>query len=299
MDFRQLQSLVVIVKYNSFTKAAQELYLTQPTLTSHIQALENELGTIIFNRAGKNITLTDAGRILYNHAINILNMREQAVYSLAQYEGKLEGELAIASSNVPQKYLLPGLLKSFNEKYPGIKYIIRQFDSIGVMDCILAGDMDFGIVGTDIINSYLERIELCDDCLVLIAPNSGKFAEYNGDSLSWEQVKDEKFILREEGSGTRKLFLKALEQKGIGTKDLRIIAEAENSQTIKQCVRAGLGISAVSERTIKDEVKFGLLKAFYLDDLMLKRKFYFIYHKNRVLSPLARAFKDFVAGYYR
>ncbi len=298
MDFRQLESFVTIVKHNSFTRAARELYLTQPTLTGHIQALENELGTVIFNRNGKNITLTDAGRILYNHAVNILNMREQAVYSLAQYEGRLEGELAIASSSVPQKYLLPPLLKDFSDIYPGISYIIRQFDSKGVVDCILSGDMDFGLVGADISHPGLQNIDLCPDQLVLIAPNSGRFSGYRGKTLSWDQVKDEKFILREEGSGTRELFFKALEKKGIGEKDIRIIAQIENIQTINLCVRAGLGVSVVSERSVKEEVELGMLKAFYLEGLELKRKFHFVYHKNRVLSPLARAFKDFLADYY-
>ncbi|HQA47930.1 MAG TPA: LysR family transcriptional regulator, partial [Bacillota bacterium] len=98
MEFRQLESFVAIAKHGSFTRAAEELYLTQPTLTGHIQAIENELGTVLLNRCGKSVTLTEAGRILYNHAVNILNMREQALFTLAKYEGKLEGELAIAAS---------------------------------------------------------------------------------------------------------------------------------------------------------------------------------------------------------
>lgn len=298
MDFRQLESLVAIVRHNSFTRAAEELYLTQPTLSSHIQSLEEELGTVIFNRSGKNITLTEAGRILYNYAVNILNMREQALYSLAQYEGKLEGELAIASSTVPQQHLLPRILKEFSDKYPGIRYVIRQFDSKGVVDCIVSGDTDFGLVGTDANNSCLELIELYRDRLVLITPNAGKFAHLHRGALVWEQIKDENFILREEGSGTRKFFLKALGQKGVSIKDIRIVAEIEDSQTIKQCVKAGLGVSVVSESSVLDEVKCGMLKAFGIEDLELVRKFYFAYHKNRVLNPLARAFKDFVIQRY-
>jgi DNA-binding transcriptional LysR family regulator len=298
MDFRQLETLVTIVKHNSYTRAAEELFLTQPALSSHIQSLENELGTVIFNRSGKNVTLTEAGRILYNYAVNILNMREQALYSVARYEGILEGELAIASSNVPQQYLLPGLLKAFSDSYPQITYLIKQFDSKGVVDCILAGDMDFGFVGTNIFRSNLEEIEVCDDRLVLITSSSGKYAEFKSNTLTWDQVKDERFIMREKGSGTRRHFEKSLEKKGIKSKDLMVIAEVENPQTIKQCVKAGLGVSVVSERSVSEDVEHGLLRAFYIEDLELERKFFFIYHKNRVLSPLARAFKDFVSEYY-
>jgi DNA-binding transcriptional LysR family regulator len=102
INFRQIESFVSIAKHGSFTKAAKELYLTQPTLTGHVQSLENQLGTILMNRCGKSVTLTEAGKILYSHAIEILNMRQQTLFSMAQYEGRLIGELAIAASTVPQ-----------------------------------------------------------------------------------------------------------------------------------------------------------------------------------------------------
>jgi DNA-binding transcriptional LysR family regulator len=293
MDLRQLESFVVIVKHGSFTRAAEELYLTQPTLTGHIQSLENELGTVLLNRCGKSVTLTEAGRILYSHAVNILNMREQALFSMAQYEGKLEGELAIASSTVPQRYLLPGLLAAFSREYHGITYVIKQFDSRGVVDAIISGGMDFGFVGSAASYPGLEMIKLCGDRLILITSGSWKFHNLKGDTVSWDQVKDERFILREEGSATRALFIRSLEQRGVDVKGISVVASIENPDTIKQCVREGLGVAVVSERSVEEEIRLGLLKGYNISDLDLRRSFYFIGHKSRVLSPVARAFRDF------
>lgn len=297
MDFRQLESFVAIAKHGSFTRAAEELYLTQPTLTGHIQSIENELATVLLNRCGKSVTLTEAGRILYSHAVNILNMREQALFSLAQYEGKLEGELAIASSTVPQRYLLPGLLTAFGREYPGITYVIKQFDSRGVVDAIISGGMDFGFVGTGTSYPELEMLKLCEDRLILITSDKGEFQYFEGDAIVWDKIKEERFILREEGSGTRELFINALKQRDIDIKDIDVVASIENPDTIKQCVREGLGVAVVSERSVQQETDLGLLKGYYISDLDLRRSFYFIGHKNRVLSPVARAFRDFTAKY--
>ncbi|NLP18695.1 MAG: LysR family transcriptional regulator [Firmicutes bacterium] len=297
MDFKQLESFVAITKHGSFTKAAEELYLTQPTLTGHIQALEAKLGTVLLNRCGKVVTLTDAGKILYNYAVNILNTREQAFFSLAQYEGKLEGELAIAASTVPQGYILPGLLAAFNRAYPDIGYIIRQYDSRGVVEAIVSGIMDFGFVGTRPSYPELEILRLCKDYLVLITPAKGKFKNIADKELTWEQVRNERFILREEGSATRAIFLEALGEKGIMVENLHIVANIENPETIKGCVREGLGVAIVSQRSVEEDISSGLLKSYYISDLGLQRHFYFICHKNRVLSPIARAFRDFTVQY--
>lgn len=297
MDFRQLESLVAIVKHGSFTKAAEELFLSQPTLTSHIQSLENKLGTVLLNRCGKTVTLTEAGQIFYRYALDLLNTRELALYSLAQYEGTLEGELAIAASTVPQRHIVPHLLAAFSQQYPKVTFRLNQHDSKGVIQAIAASAVDFGFVGTSVGGNELEQVELCRGRLVIITPPRGKYSQLVGDRVGWEQVKDEKLILREEGSGSRTIFLQALEEKGLSLKDLRVVATMENPDTIKQCVMAGLGIAVLSELCVQEEVRLGLLKAFYLEGFDLTQRFYFVVHKNRVLCPVARAFQEFTLSY--
>jgi len=290
---------VSIVKHGSFTKAAEELFLTQPTITGHIQSLENRLGTVLLNRNGKVISLTAAGEILYRYAVNILNTREQALFSLAQYEGKLEGELVIASSTVPQRYILPHLLAAFHDRYPDVTFAVKQFDSKGVVDSIVSGAMDFGFVGSNTSNSDLEVLQLCQGRLVLITPCHGRFEQLDGEFLTWDQVQDERFILREDGSGGRSLFFMGLKKMGVDPSQLRVVATIENPDTIKQCVMAGLGVAVVSERSVEDEIRLGLLKGYYVPGLDLNQTFYFINHRRRVLSPIARAFQAFTKEYFQ
>ena len=298
LDFRKLESFVSIVKHGSFTKAAEELYLTQPTITGHIQSLETKLGMVLLNRNGKTVSLTQAGEILYGHAVNILNTREQALFSLAEYEGRLEGNLVIAASTVPQGYLLPELLSAFRLDCPQITFTIRQFDSEGVMAAITSGAVDFGFVGMDTVLPELEVRQICRERMVLITPCSGRFANVAESTITWDQIKDEVFILRESGSGSRNLFLQGLKRKGIDPAQLTIVATIEDPDTIKQCVRAGLGLAVVSERSVRDEIRLGLLQGFYIQGMDLEQTFYFVNHRNRVLSPIARAFKSFTNEYF-
>lgn len=297
MDFRQLESFVEIVKLGSFTRAAEKLFLTQPTLSGHILSLEGELGTVLLNRCGKTVTLTEAGQILYNQALNILNQREQAIFSLARYEGKLEGTLNIAASTVPQSYLLPGLLTALNREFPGITFVLRQYDSRGVADAIMSGAMDFGFVGAMLDNPELQAQELARDRLILIAGPETELCGAEDGSIPWEQVKTEGFILREEGSATRALLASSLDRVGADIRDLKVVANIENPDTIKRCVREGLGVAVVSEKSVAEEIRLGFLRGYRIAGLDLERFLYFISHKSRVLSPVARAFRDFTAGY--
>lgn len=126
MDFKQLETFVTIAKLKSFSKAAEHLFLTQPTISNHIQNLEKELKTILINRTNKNISLTQAGELLYKHAIDILNKKESAIFSLNQFKGKIEGILEISASTIPEQYYLPDLLIEFSKKYPEVKYNLKN-----------------------------------------------------------------------------------------------------------------------------------------------------------------------------
>ncbi len=292
MDFRQLETFVAIAKFKSFSKAADSLFLTQPTISNHIQNLENQLGTILINRTNKKVTLTKAGEILFDHAMDILNKRELALFNLEQFKGKIEGTLEIATSTTPEQYILPQLLNSFHEIYPDVKYHLIHFDSLQVVDAIVNGEIDFGIVGAKEDKKQLNYINLMGDRLVLIAPYTGPYKDM--DSISIDCLQKNKMILREEGSGTRKIFEHALNQQNIPIENFNVIAYIENTETIKQCVRLGLGLSIVSELSIVDEVNFKMLKKIEIEGLDLHRNFFFTYHRHRTLSPLAETFKNYV-----
>jgi DNA-binding transcriptional LysR family regulator len=292
MDFRQLETFVTIAKLKSFSKAADFLFLTQPTISNHIQNLEKELGTILINRSNKRITLTNAGDILFAHAMDILNKKEQTLFSLEQFKGKIEGTLEIASSSIPEQYILPILLNSFHKFYPDVRFNVLHSDTKQVVTSILNGEIDFGIVGAKDDIKHLNYLEIMEDTMLVIMPFSGHYQTM--DEITIGDLLSEKIILREEGSGTRKIFEQVLTAHNKSIDDLSIIAYIESTESIKQCVRRGLGISILSKLAVVDEVKHNLLKAIKIKDVEIKRNFYFVFHKYRSLSPLAETFKNFV-----
>ncbi|RBP46733.1 selenium metabolism-associated LysR family transcriptional regulator [Garciella nitratireducens] len=291
MEIRQLQTFVYVVQLKSFSKVAEKLFLTQPTITSHIQSLEKELGIILLNRSSKEITLTKGGQILYEYALNILDLKDKALFSLDAYKGKIKGCLTLAASSIPEQYVLPELILEFRKFYPDVTFDVKHYSSREAIDKIEKYDIEFGMVGTKIEHSKLSFANLMLDQLVLIAPNQWETIQ---NPLPMEKLVTLPFILREESSGTRIQFEKILKQEGYSVEDLNIICYFQSSEAIKEAVKKGLGVSIVSEKAIEVERKFNLLQIIPLE---MKRNFYFVYHKNRALSPLGDTFKKFVLEY--
>jgi DNA-binding transcriptional LysR family regulator len=297
LDLRQLETFVEVSKLKSFSKAAEKLFITQPTVTSHIQNLEKELGTVLINRSGKNMTLTEAGSILYKYAINIINTCEMAKFDLDSYRGKVQGHLDICSSSVPRKYVLPSILKEFITIYPDVTFSLKDKDSKEVVKSILKGETDFGIVGAKYQSNHLEYIELIEDKLLLVTPNNNEFPAENYSILDTSVLTKYKLILREKGSGTRELLENELDKNKISRSQLKTIAYVEDAETIKTLVSLGVGVSFLSERAIQEELACNKFKVYNVKNLNLNRKFYFVYHKSRQLSPLCETFKDFILEY--
>ena len=297
MDFRQLESFVAISKFKSFSKAADYLFITQPTISSHILNLEKELNTVLINRSNKKISLTKAGEVLYDYAINIINLRERARYKLGEFKGKIVGNIEIASSTIPEQYIIPDLICKFNKIYPDVTFTMLHYHSTQVVEGIVNGDIDFGIVGAKIQHNQLKYIDLIDDELVIVTPYNGAYDDKTP-LITLDEILNEKFILREQGSGTRNLIDKALRNQNVDIDKLQVVAYIENTDAIKQCVRRGLGISILSKRAIEDEIKHKLLSYIKIKDLDFKRKFYFVYHSQRSPSPLEIEFQQFVCEYF-
>lgn len=295
MDFKQLETFVSVAKLKSFSKAAEKLFITQPTASNHILNLEKQLNTILINRNNKNITLTTAGALLYEYAVDILNKRDNAVFSLNQFKGKIEGILEISSSTIPEQYYLPELLKDFSKIYPAVKYVLKKYDTSQVINKILSGEIDFGIVGAKKDSTQLEYIEILDDNIILAAPNKGKYSKFN--SITLKDLLHLPIIMREEGSGTRNVVENSLKENNFSVDDLNVIAYIEDTETIKQCVKKDLGTTFISKQAVAYDIQNNLIKNIDIEGFEFKRKFFFVYHKNRALSPLAETFKKFVLEY--
>ncbi|MBK5251679.1 MAG: LysR family transcriptional regulator [Peptostreptococcaceae bacterium] len=291
MDIKQLEAFVAIAKLKSFSKAAESLYITQPTISTHIKNLEYELNATLIDRSSKKIYLTQAGDILYKYAVDILNSRDYAIYSLNDYNGRIEGLLEISASSVPEEYLLPDMLMSFNEIFPDVNYKIFKYDSGIVIDKILQGEINFGIVGSKIDSKKLEYLKIMSDEIILAAP---PLDMYSSVEITPDELKNFKFILREKGSGSRKALEEALSKQGIFISDLTIRAFIENNRTIVQCLKKNMGLTFISRHAVLKDLNEGSLIIIPVKDMHIFRDFYFVYNRTIALSPLAEAFKTFV-----
>ena len=297
MDLKQLEVFVAVVKHQSFSKASRELFLTQPTVSAHIQNLENELETVLVNRSNKTITLTESGKILYEHAIYILNNCKKAIYDIKEYSGKIEGLIDIACSSIPETYLLPGFMKSFSNTYPDVKFSISHYDSRFAISEILDERISFGFVGSKISNPQIKYVNLIDDNLVLITPPDLEIENENGE-IDVSALYDFNFIMRKEGSGTRDLIFKTLKKAGFSTAKLNILAHVESNESIKEMVRQGLGVSFISRISAEEYINSGKLKSYKIKGIDFARKFYFIYSKKKTFTPLENKFLKELCEYF-
>ncbi len=297
MDLKQLEVFVAVAKYNSFSKAAKELFLTQPTVSTHIQNLEKNLDTVLVNRNNKVITLTKSGEILYEHAIYILNNCKKAIYDIKEYSGKIEGVIDIACSSIPETYILPDFLKDFYSSYPNVKFSISRYDSQDAICEILNERISFGFVGSKINNKQIKYVDLIEDELVLITPidlvleNENNYIELN-------QLNKLKFIMRKDGSGTQSLVIDKLKSHKFEVNNLNTIAYVESNESIKEMVKLGLGVSFVSYKSVTDYINLKKVRFYKIKNINFDRKFYFIFSSKKTFNPLEYKFLNRICDYF-
>lgn len=293
MDFRHLESFAAVAKARSFSKAAEMLFLTQPTISNHVSHLETEMNTLLINRSNKRITLTPAGELLLRHVLVILNERDQALFDLEQYKGEITGTLDIASSSTPERYLLTELICAFSARYPSVRFNLMRLDSKQVLDRLQSGEIDFGIVGSrSDTKNQLIFTEIGQDEVILVGPTEGALSRLK--SLKAADLPRFRLLLRESGSGTRSAVENALADIGVQSDQLQVAATMENTETIKDAVNKGMGLAFVSARAAEQDIAAERLRQVPVSDMSVKRSFYFVYHKHMLLSPLSEKFRQFM-----
>jgi LysR family transcriptional regulator, transcriptional activator of the cysJI operon len=293
VDFKQLETFVAIAKYKSYSKAAEHLFLTQPTLSSHIINLEKELKTTLLNRSSKQISLTPAGEILYEYAVNLLSMKTSAQFKLNEYRGTFVGQVEIAASTIPEQYILPEFLCQFHQVYPEVILTMSHLPSEKIIEGVLSEEYNLGIVGSRSTHNHLSFHELLADELALVTPASSQY-KHLLKNPSWESLIKLPYIFREQGSGTRKKFEAAVKKSKHSIRELKIVAYIENTEVIKTCILNGMGVSILSRRAIEKELAEERFYAVRVPELELDRNFYLVHHKYRSLSPMEIRFKDFL-----
>ncbi|MDY3870927.1 MAG: selenium metabolism-associated LysR family transcriptional regulator [Clostridiaceae bacterium] len=299
MDIKQLEVFTAVVDSNSFSKAAEQLHLTQPTVSTHIASLEKELKIKLIVRTTKEIFPSEAGKLLYQYARKILRTRKEAVEAIQAYSKEMCGTIHIAASTIPGQYFLPKLLRSFREKYPDIQFAMETTDSQEVVAAVASRAAEIGFCGTLLDAPKCTYQDFADDRLVLITPNTRKYRQYQKKGFPVRRILDESFISRESGSGTRKETEQFLREMGVDVSQLKVAVEVRSTDNIKKMVSEGLGIAVISRAAAENDCQFGNLLAFDFDSVSLRRKLYIVRHKKGILSPIAQTFYDFAIDYYK
>ena len=296
MNLKQLEAFVQVSESGSFSKAAKELFLTQPTISAHISSLEKELNVRLFIRNTKEVSLSDDGKDLYRYAKQITDL-EKAIeerFYMDSDDGK--HFITIAASTIPAQYLLPKVLMCYRERYPKEQIKIMETDSSEVVTQVVDHMGDVGFTGTVLEKKHCKYIPFYKDELAVITPDTPEYRilkEQNRDDIDW--IKRKPLILREEGSGTRKEAEKQLKNAGISMEDLDIVASIANQETIKKSVKQGMGITVLSRLAAEDED--GLL-IFPIPGADEGRDINLVYNKNYQMTRSADRFIRIVKEVY-
>lgn len=291
MELRYLEIFCKVVEYGSFSKAAESLYLTQPTVSIHIKALEDELSTRLLDRLGRKVLPTSAGEILYGYAKNIVKFKDEARLALDQFSGRMKGTLAVGASTIPGEYIIPAYLSRFKALYPEVYPTLKIADTREIHHSVLEGSVDIGIVGSLIKDRNIVTEKFLEDELVLAAPR-----DFKKDTISRRELSGLPLILREAGSGSRASLEESLKKNAVRTDDLNVAGEIGSTQAMIQAVIAGMGFSFISRLAVKGSAVTGLLKEVRVPGLRIKRHFYIITHRVRFNSPVSRTFVEFLTG---
>lgn len=299
MNLKQLEAFVQIADSGSFSKAAKDLFLTQPTISAHISTLEKELNTRLFVRNTKEVRLSDSGKLLYEYAKQMTILQKKIEDAFAVREEKAHQCLTIAASTIPAQYLLPGILARFNEKYPNQQFKILESDSAKVVEQVVNNTVDIGFTGTVIDKRLCKYIPFYQDELVVITPNTEKYLALQQQNTNATWVAQEALIMREAGSGTRKEAEKQLRRIGVNPTKLNVIASMESTEAIKRAVSNGMGISVISKLAVEEEVEKGSLLAIPVSVDDMRRDINVIYNRNLQLSRASERFVKVVKEMYK
>jgi DNA-binding transcriptional LysR family regulator len=292
MDLRRLEVFAKVAELGSFSRAAEALFLTQPTISEHVRGLEVELGLSLLDRLGRGATPTPAGRVLLDYARRMLKLAEEARQAIDRFQGRMSGTLMVGGSTIPGEYVLPALIGQFKAKYPDILISLRVGSSRQVSEWVDEGRVEIGVVGARPALRTLNARALMTDELVVAVPAGHPFAGRKTVTLA--EVRSEPMIVREPGSGSREALEHALHEAGTNLDAFRVAGEIGSTQAVKQAVRSGVGITIVSRRAVEDECRAGLVHCVKIRDLKVSRSFYLVTHRERTRSPLAEAFVAFV-----
>ena len=279
MNLKQLEAFVKVAEKRSFSKAARELYLTQPTISAHISALEKELNIKLFLRNTREVGLTEEGEKLYQYARQMLNL-EKLIYETFGGDEASRSCIKIAASTIPAQYLLPDILSRYSSMYPQEQFELIESDSAGVIKAVEERTVDIGFTGTILDKHSCEYVPFFDDELIIMMPNNEKYRQIQQTERGVAWLEHVPIIMREQGSGTRKEAEKQLKRAGIDIRKLNVVGNMENTEVIKQSVKKGIGVTIISRLAAAEDLKWENVLEYPLGEKKRVRKLYIVYNKE-------------------
>jgi len=286
-NFR-LKVFRAVAEYLNFRKAAEHLFLTQPAITLQIKALENELGLRLFDRSAGRVALTAHGSVLLRYARKMAALAAQAEQELASGDGRFSGELPLSVSTTIAQYVLPRLIGAFLDEHPRVQLSLRSGNTEEVVKLILEGKVPIGLIEGPARARGIHTEPFMRDEMVLITPPTADSFQ-----LSPQQLLSSSLLMREQGSGSRRVVEVALEKAGFKLKTFKTVMDLDSTEAIKSAVEAGLGIGFVSRWAISKELELGALKVAQVRGLQMARHFSIVTRTGPELQGPPGAFRLF------
>lgn len=291
MNLHWLRIFTAVVEHGGFSRAASAIHISQPAVSKAVRQLEDRVGIPLLERGAREITLTEAGRVLYGHARTIFAVERTAESELRALQGIERGLLRVGASTTIATYLLPPLLGAFARRYPGVELRLRSANTEDIVRCLCAYELDVALVEGPVTDPRVEAVAWREDELVVIAPPSHPLAPRG--EVRAAELEGELFLVREPGSGTREVVRVALEARGFAPGRT---LELGSTEAIKQAVAAGVGVAIVSRAATRDQLAAGTLVLLPVPELAIRRTLARLALVGRVPSAAARAFEGVLGG---
>ncbi|MGD2027192.1 MAG: selenium metabolism-associated LysR family transcriptional regulator [Anaerolineales bacterium] len=292
IDLTRLKAFIFSAETLSFSEASKHLHLTQPTISHHIKTLENELSVVLFERNGNQLRLTEAGKLLLPWARKLIRQSNEIKDLMTSIQDEAVGSLRIACSSASGKYVLPHLAARFRHRFPGVQITILPCAPEQVVNHLLEEDAHLALISSEMADKGMESQTLYVDTIRLIVPQGHRLS--HRESVTAADILEEPVLMREPGSGTRKVVLAELAKHDISYDDLNIFLELGNAEGIVQAVAAGYGISFVSGLIAKDAIKSGEVAMLDFEDLTLYRRVFLMRKAIQAPHRVTEAFWSFV-----
>ena len=285
MDVRDLQVFLSVARHLNYTRAAEEVNLSQPSVSVRMRQLERDLGSKLFEQLGKKVALTEAGQLLIPYATRVIAILEDVRHAVGELKGLERGSLRIGASTTPGMYLVPQTIAHFKQRYPRVEVHLAVRDTRQIEEGVIQNEFDFGFVGGHLAGDEVDVFPWLTDQIVLVTAPKHRLAQKK--SVKPHDLRQEQFIIREPGSATRAAILTHLQKRDV---EMNTIMEMENPESVKKAVQSGLGIAFISKFAVETELKAKTLVNVHVRGLDIQRELKIVFRKDKHLGRAAQAF---------